>query len=74
VRSDRLTVLNAGSVGGGGTGNLSEQTGKIGLARMTYDMTGTFAPLAVDLIQIDPGNGEAQAQRFRLDRPAEAIR
>jgi len=71
VRAERLTVLNAGSVGGGGTGNLSEATGQIGLARMTYDVSSTFAALAVDLIQIDPGNGEAQARRFRLDTPAD---
>ncbi|MEA2188427.1 MAG: hypothetical protein QOK16_3438 [Solirubrobacteraceae bacterium] len=74
VRSKRLTVINAGSVGGGGTGNLADVAGKVGLARMTYDTTPRFAPLAADLIQIDPGNGEAQAQRFRLDKPAEAAK
>jgi hypothetical protein len=36
---------------------------------MTYDASPRFSPLAADLIQIDPENGEAQAQRFRLDRP-----
>jgi predicted phosphodiesterase len=68
-RTSGLTVLNAGSVGGGGTGNLGEGTGKIGLARMTYDSVPKFAALAVDLIQIEPGSGEAQAQRVRLDTP-----
>jgi hypothetical protein len=71
-RTSRLTVLNAGSVGGGGTGNLDEGTGKIGLARMTYDRGPKFAALAVDLIQIEPGSGEAQAQRVRLDKPVAA--
>jgi predicted phosphodiesterase len=74
ARTSRLTVLNAGSVGGGGTGNLDEGTGKIGLARMTYDRGPKFAALAVDLIQIEPGSGEAQAQRVRLDEPDATVR
>jgi hypothetical protein len=60
-------VLNAGSVGGGGTGNLAEAGKTIGLARLTYTRLPAFAPRAADLVQIDPGNGEAQARRFRLD-------
>ena len=32
-----VTVLNPGSVGGGGTGNLAEAGGDVGLARVTYD-------------------------------------
>ena len=70
-RAGTLTILNAGSVGAGGTGNLGEGAGQVGLARMTYDTAPRFAPLAADLIQIEPGNGEAQAQRFRLDAPAD---
>jgi hypothetical protein len=60
-------VLNAGSVGGGGTGNLTEAGGVIGLARVTYTRLPVFVPRAADLVQIDPGDGEAQARRVRLD-------
>ena len=66
-RSGTLTVLNSGSVGGGGTGNLTEAGGDIGLARLTYSRQPAFLPRAADLVQIDPGDGEAQARRFRLD-------
>jgi predicted phosphodiesterase len=62
-----ITVVNAGSVGGGGTGNLAEAGGDIGLARMTFTRLPSFVPRAADLVQIDPGDGEAQARRFRLD-------
>jgi predicted phosphodiesterase len=65
-----LTILNAGSVGGGGTGNLTELSGNIGLARLTYSRLPAFAPAAADLIEIDPADGEARAQRVRLDPPA----
>jgi hypothetical protein len=63
-----VTVLNGGTVGAGGTGNLGEGS-KIGLARLTYSTGGGFAPLAADLVEIDPGNGSATAKRFRLDEP-----
>ncbi len=65
-----LSVVNGGSVGGGGTGNLTELEGDIGLARVTYSRTPAFAPAAADLIEIDPGDGEARAERVRLDTPA----
>ena len=68
-RDGTLTTLNAGSVGGGGTGKLAEGGGDIGLARLTYDSDRRFVPRAADLVQIDPGDGSAQAQRFRLDEP-----
>jgi predicted phosphodiesterase len=69
IRIDRdFTVLNGGTVGAGGTGNLNEGA-KIGVARMTYAIGGAFAPLAADLVEIDPGNGSATAKRFRLDDP-----
>jgi hypothetical protein len=61
-----VTVLNAGSVGGGGTGNLADG-GDIGLARLTFTRQPTFVPRAADLVEIDPGDGTAQARRFRLD-------
>jgi predicted phosphodiesterase len=63
-----VTVLNGGTVGAGGTGNLGEGS-KIGLARLIYSTGGGFAPLAADLVEIDPGNGSATAKRFRLDEP-----
>ena len=62
-----LTILNGGSVGGGGTGNLTALTGDIGLARLTYARLPQFAPAAADLIEIDPSDGEARARRVRLD-------
>jgi predicted phosphodiesterase len=65
-----LTILNPGSVGGGGTGNLTELSGDIGLARLTFSRLPEFAPAAADLIEIDPADGEARAQRVRLDTPA----
>ena len=63
-----FTLLNGGTVGAGGTGNLNEGA-KIGVARMTYSTAGSFMPLAADLVEIDPGNGSATAKRFRLDEP-----
>ena len=38
---------------------------------MTYATGGGFAPLAADLVEIDPGNGSATAKRFRLDEPSD---
>jgi predicted phosphodiesterase len=62
-----LTVLNGGTVGAGGTGNLDESA-KIGAARMIYaPVDGAVAPLAADLVEIDPGSGSATARRYRLD-------
>lgn len=69
IELDRdFTVINGGTVGAGGTGNLGERA-KIGVARMIYATGGGFAPLAADLVEIDPGNGSATAKRFRLDEP-----
>ena len=62
-----VTVLNPGSVGGGGTGNLAEAGGNIGLARLTFTRLPSFVPRAADLVEMDPGDGAAQARRFRLD-------
>jgi len=64
-----LTVVNGGSLGAGGTGNLADAPTRLGLARLSYDTTGGFEPLAVDLVEIDPGDGNATARRERLDQP-----
>ena len=66
---DTVTVVNGGSIGGGGTGNLSDAATAVGLARLNYSLTGGFQPLAADLVGIDPGTGAATARRVRLDEP-----
>jgi predicted phosphodiesterase len=68
-RQPMVDVINGGSIGGGGTGNLADGATKVGLARMSYDLTGGFEPLAADLVGIDPGTGAATARRERLDVP-----
>lgn len=70
IEIDRnFSVVNGGTVGAGGAANLGEHS-NIGVARMLYaDGDGGFAPLAADLVEIDPGNGSATARRFRLDQP-----
>ena len=68
--SETVTIVNGGSIGGGGTGNLADQEStEIGLARLSYSLTGGFQPLAADLVGIDPGDGAAKARRVRLDEP-----
>jgi predicted phosphodiesterase len=66
-----VVVLNGGTAGGGGTGNLSENQ-PIGLAVLRYEATPVFAPLAADLVEIDPADGDATATRRRLDLDDEA--
>jgi predicted phosphodiesterase len=61
-----LLVLNAGTAGGGGTGNLTEHQ-PIGVAVLLFARRPRFDPLAADLVTIDPGNGDATAVRRRLD-------
>jgi hypothetical protein len=61
-----VTVINGGSVGAGGTGNLAEPT-DMGIARFIFTAEPSFQPLAADLIEIDPGSGSATARRERLD-------
>jgi predicted phosphodiesterase len=61
-----VTVVNGGSVGAGGTGNLTEPT-KMGIARLIFTSEPSFQPLAADLVEIDPGTGSATARRERLD-------
>ncbi|HEU0316894.1 MAG TPA: metallophosphoesterase, partial [Solirubrobacteraceae bacterium] len=61
-----LTVINAGTAGGGGTGNLAESA-PIGVGLVTYRRIPDFRPVAVDLVEIDPGSGSARAVRHRID-------
>jgi hypothetical protein len=61
-----VTVINGGSVGAGGSGNLTEKT-NIGIARFTFTLKPSFQPLAADLVSIDPGTGSSSARRTRLD-------
>jgi hypothetical protein len=65
-RSPGVAVVNGGSVGAGGTGNLAEPT-DIGIARLIYTGEPAFQPLAADVIEIDPGDGSSTARRQRLD-------
>lgn len=60
-----VVVLNGGTAGGGGTGNLAESQ-PIGLAQLRYSLR-PFLPLAADLVTVDPGSGDATAQHQRLD-------
>lgn len=59
-------LLNGGTAGGGGTGNLDEQQ-PIGVAQLTYRLRPGFLPLAADLVTVDPGDGDATARHERLD-------
>jgi predicted phosphodiesterase len=61
-----VTVIDGGSVGAGGTGNLKEHT-PYGLAELAFERE-PFTPLAADLVTI-AGNGSATARRERLDQP-----
>jgi predicted phosphodiesterase len=65
-----VDVINGGSVGAGGTGNLTEPT-KMGIARLIFTSRPSFQPLAADLVEIDPGTGSATARRERLDEPTD---
>jgi predicted phosphodiesterase len=61
-----VTVINGGSAGAGGTGNLTEPT-DLGIARLIYTAKPAFQPLAANLVSIDPGSGSSTARRERLD-------
>lgn len=60
-----VTVINGGSIGAGGTGNLTEST-NLSLARFTFTTRPSFQPLAADLVSIDPGTGNSSARRVIL--------
>jgi len=69
-RAGPVTVLNGGTIGAGGTGNLTAEAKKpIGLATLSYAVDPAFQPLAADLVSIDPGSGSSTARRERLDEP-----
>jgi predicted phosphodiesterase len=61
-----VTVINGGSIGAGGTGNLTEQT-DMSLARFVFTLEPAFQPLAADLVSIDPGTGSSSARRAILE-------
>ena len=60
-----VTVVNGGTVGGGGTGNLDEGQ-PVGLGQLAYSVD-PFTPVSADLVEIDPGSGSSRAERVRLD-------
>jgi hypothetical protein len=64
VTDGPIVEVNGGTLGAGGTGNLGEGD-DVGLAVVTVRRR-PFAPLAVDLVQIDPADGSATAQRVRV--------
>jgi len=61
-----VTVINGGSIGAGGTGNLTEIT-TMSVARFVYTLKPSFQPLAADVVSIDPGTGSSSARRIILD-------
>jgi predicted phosphodiesterase len=66
TRYPNLTIVNGGTIGAGGPTNLSDRS-NLSLARVVYALRPRFAPLAADIVQIDPSNGSATAERQRLD-------
>ena len=61
-----VTVINGGSIGAGGTGNLTEST-PMAVARFVFTVKPSFQPLAADLVSIDPGTGSSSARRVILE-------
>ena len=66
-RDENVTVVNGGTAGGGGTGNLTEGQ-PVGLAVLSYRARRGFTPVAVDTVEVDPSSGSARAERRPLDR------
>lgn len=69
---ENVVVLNGGTAGGGGTGNLAEGQ-PIGIAQLRYLLRPSFSPLAADLVTVDPGSGDATARHERLDLSAPPV-
>ena len=65
IVAPNVTLLNGGTAGAGGTGNLDEDQ-PIGLAVLTFQRDPSFAPVAADLVEVDPGDGSASAERVPL--------
>jgi hypothetical protein len=65
IVAPNVTLLNGGTAGAGGSGNLAEGQ-SIGLAVLTYQRDPSFAPVAADLVEVDPGDGSASAERVPL--------
>ncbi len=66
--ADGVLAINGGTIGAGGTGNLAEGQ-DASLAILTYQER-PFAPLAADLVTLDPGTGETIARRVRISDTA----
>jgi predicted phosphodiesterase len=66
TRYRNLTIVNGGTIGAGGPTNLGDRS-NLSLARVVYALRPHFAPLAADLVEIDPDSGSATAERRRLD-------
>ena len=66
-----MTVVNGGSIGAGGTGNLTEPT-SLSVARFVFTLAPSFQPLAADLVSIDPGTG-ILLRPARTARPRRSI-
>ena len=71
--SRNLVLLNGGTAGGGGTGNL-EKNQPFGLAVLVRGRSPRFRPLFADVVEIDAQSGAARAERKRLDLRAPADR
>jgi hypothetical protein len=65
---ETVAVVNGGTIGGGGSGNLAEGGQDVGLAQVAFERR-PFAPIVADLVEIDPGTGSSRAERHRLDVP-----
>jgi predicted phosphodiesterase len=64
-----VVLVNGGTAGAGGSGNLAEGQ-PIGLAVLTYQRDPSFMPVAADLVEVDPGDGSARAERRPLASPS----
>ncbi|HEX8054293.1 MAG TPA: metallophosphoesterase [Thermoleophilaceae bacterium] len=68
--ANNVVLVNGGTAGAGGSGNLAEGQ-RIGLAVVTYQPGPAFEPVAADLVEVDPGDGSARAERHPLGGPPE---
>lgn len=65
--ADGVTVVNGGTLGAGGTGNLADNRQlAVGVAILSYTRD-PLTPATVDLVQADPHTGAASARRVQLD-------